>query len=81
MQSIGFAPNVEGFGLDKAGVELTDRKAIAIDDYMRTNVAAHLRHRRRHRRSCSSPTSPRRRASSPPRPSPAPRRWRSATTG
>lgn len=38
LQAIGFAPNVEGFGLDKAGVELTDRKAIGIDDYMRTNV-------------------------------------------
>lgn len=38
MQSIGFAPNVEGFGLDKAGVALTDRKAIGIDDYMRTSV-------------------------------------------
>ena len=39
MQAIGFAPNVEGFGLDKAGVELTERKAIGIDDYMRTNVS------------------------------------------
>ena len=38
LQAIGFAPNVEGFGLDKTGVELTDRKAIGIDDYMRTNV-------------------------------------------
>ncbi|PRC41707.1 dihydrolipoyl dehydrogenase [Mycobacterium sp. ITM-2017-0098] len=38
MQAIGFGPNVEGFGLDKAGVEVTDRKAIGIDDYMRTNV-------------------------------------------
>jgi len=38
MQSIGFVPNVETIGLDKAGVELTDRKSIAIDDYMRTNV-------------------------------------------
>jgi dihydrolipoamide dehydrogenase len=38
LQAIGFGPNVEGFGLDKAGVELTDRKAIAIDDYMHTNV-------------------------------------------
>ncbi|WP_193044514.1 dihydrolipoyl dehydrogenase [Mycolicibacterium baixiangningiae] len=37
MQAIGFSPNVEGYGLDKAGVELTDRKAIGIDDYMRTN--------------------------------------------
>lgn len=38
LQAIGFAPNVEGFGLEKAGVELTDRKAIDIDDFMRTNV-------------------------------------------
>jgi dihydrolipoamide dehydrogenase len=38
LQAIGFAPNVEGFGLDKAGVALTDRKAIGITDYMRTNV-------------------------------------------
>jgi dihydrolipoamide dehydrogenase len=38
MQAIGFAPNVEGFGLGAAGVALTDRKAIGIDDYMRTNV-------------------------------------------
>ncbi len=38
LQAIGFAPNVEGFGLEKAGVALTDRKAIGIDDYMRTNV-------------------------------------------
>ena len=38
LQAIGFAPNVEGFGLDAAGVKLTDRKAIGIDDYMRTNV-------------------------------------------
>jgi dihydrolipoamide dehydrogenase len=38
LQAIGFAPNVEGYGLDKAGVALTDRKAIGIDDYMRTNV-------------------------------------------
>ncbi len=38
MQAIGFAPRTEGYGLDKAGVELTERGAIAIDDYMRTNV-------------------------------------------
>ena len=38
LMSVGFAPRVEGFGLDKTGVELTDRGAIAIDDYMRTNV-------------------------------------------
>ena len=38
MQAIGFAPNTEGFGLEMTGVALTDRGAIAIDDYMRTNV-------------------------------------------
>jgi dihydrolipoamide dehydrogenase len=38
MQAIGFAPNVEGYGLDKAGVELTDRKAIGISEYMVTSV-------------------------------------------
>ncbi|AZC13736.1 dihydrolipoyl dehydrogenase [Microbacterium sp. ABRD28] len=38
MVSIGWIPNVEGYGLDKTGVELTERGAIGIDDYMRTNV-------------------------------------------
>ncbi|CAM3144638.1 dihydrolipoyl dehydrogenase [Tsukamurella hominis] len=38
LMSIGFAPRVEGFGLEKTGVALTERGAIAIDDYMRTNV-------------------------------------------
>jgi dihydrolipoamide dehydrogenase len=38
LQAIGFAPNVDGFGLDKAGVALTDRKAIGVTDYMLTNV-------------------------------------------
>ena len=38
LQAIGFAPNVEGYGLHAAGVKLTDRKAIAIDEQMRTNV-------------------------------------------
>ncbi len=38
LMAVGFAPNVEGFGLEKTGVALTDRGAIAIDDHMRTNV-------------------------------------------
>jgi len=38
LMSIGFAPRVEGFGLENTGVKLTDRGAIEIDDYMRTNV-------------------------------------------
>ncbi|GAA3970078.1 dihydrolipoyl dehydrogenase [Gordonia caeni] len=38
LMSVGFAPRTEGFGLEKTGVELTDRGAIAIDDHMRTNV-------------------------------------------
>ncbi|MCV7170891.1 MULTISPECIES: dihydrolipoyl dehydrogenase [Mycolicibacterium] len=37
LQAIGFVPNVEGYDLDKAGVELTERGGIGIDDYMRTN--------------------------------------------
>src|SRR3954447_25721977 len=36
MMSIGFAPNVEGFGLEKTGVKLTERGAIEIDDFMHT---------------------------------------------
>lgn len=38
LQAIGFAPNVEGYGLEKTGVELTERRAIAIDSRGRTNV-------------------------------------------
>lgn len=38
LQAIGFAPNVDGFGLDKVGVALTDRKAIGVTDYQLTNV-------------------------------------------
>ena len=38
LQAIGFAPRVEGYGLDTAGVELTDRGAIAVDARGRTNV-------------------------------------------
>ncbi len=38
LSAIGFAPRVEGFGLDATGVVLTDRGAIAIDAYCRTNV-------------------------------------------
>jgi dihydrolipoyl dehydrogenase len=38
LQAIGFSPRVEGYGLDAAGVELTERGAIAIDGLMRTNV-------------------------------------------
>ena len=38
LQAIGFAARTEGYGLDKTGVQLTDRGAIAIDGMMRTNV-------------------------------------------
>ncbi len=38
LQAIGFAPRVEGYGLDAAGVKLTERGAIAIDERGRTNV-------------------------------------------
>jgi dihydrolipoamide dehydrogenase len=42
LQAIGFAPRVDGYGLDKTGVRLTDRGAVEIDDFMRTNVASIL---------------------------------------
>jgi dihydrolipoamide dehydrogenase len=38
LQAIGFAPRVEGFGLENAGVKLTDRGAIEVDARGRTNV-------------------------------------------
>ncbi|QTH60110.1 dihydrolipoyl dehydrogenase [Corynebacterium hindlerae] len=38
MVSIGFAPRTEGYGLENTGVKLTERGAIEIDDFMRTNV-------------------------------------------
>ena len=38
LQAIGFAPRLDGYGLDKTGVETTDRGAIAIDERGRTNV-------------------------------------------
>nr|KEP23338.1 dihydrolipoyl dehydrogenase [Georgenia sp. SUBG003] len=38
LMSIGFAPRVDGFGLETTGVELTGRGAIAVDDHLRTNV-------------------------------------------
>ncbi len=37
--AIGFAPNVEGFGLESVGVKLTERgNFVEIDSHMRTNV-------------------------------------------
>jgi dihydrolipoamide dehydrogenase len=38
LSAIGFAPRTEGYGLEAAGVALTERGAVAIDDYCRTNV-------------------------------------------
>lgn len=38
LSAFGFAPRVEGFGLETVGVEVTERGAIAIDDHCRTNV-------------------------------------------
>ncbi len=38
LMAVGFAPNVEDYGLENTGVQLTERGAIAIDDHMRTNV-------------------------------------------
>ena len=38
LQAIGFKPRTEGYGLEKTGVELTERGAIAINGHMQTNV-------------------------------------------
>src|ERR671910_1820285 len=38
LAAFGFAPRVEGYGLEAAGVELTDRGAIGVDSRGRTNV-------------------------------------------
>jgi dihydrolipoamide dehydrogenase len=38
LQAIGFAPRLEGYGLDATGVETTERGAIAVDERGRTNV-------------------------------------------
>jgi len=39
LAAFGFAPRVEGYGLEAVGVELTDRGAIKVDEFGRTNVA------------------------------------------
>lgn len=38
LQSLGFQPRTTGYGLENTGVQLTERGAIAIDDFMRTDV-------------------------------------------
>ncbi|MGA8118135.1 MAG: dihydrolipoyl dehydrogenase [Actinocatenispora sp.] len=38
LQAIGFQPRVEGYGLDRTGVALTERGAIEVDGRCRTNV-------------------------------------------
>jgi dihydrolipoamide dehydrogenase len=38
LQAIGFAPRTEGYGLENTGVEVSQRGAIEIDDFMQTNV-------------------------------------------
>ena len=38
LQAIGFQPRVDGYGLDKTGVQLTERGAIQVDGFLRTSV-------------------------------------------
>ena len=38
LQAIGFAPRIDGYGLENTGVAVTDRGAIEIDELGRTNV-------------------------------------------
>lgn len=39
LQAMGFAPRIDGYGLENTGVRLTERKAIEVDDFCRTNVS------------------------------------------
>jgi dihydrolipoamide dehydrogenase len=38
LQAIGFAPRVDGYGLEATGVQVSDRGAIVVDERGRTNV-------------------------------------------
>ncbi|MDO5083698.1 dihydrolipoyl dehydrogenase [Arachnia propionica] len=38
LSAVGFAPRTEGYGLERTGVALTERGAIAVDENMRTSV-------------------------------------------
>ena len=38
LQAIGFKPRTEGYGLEKAGVKLTDRGAVEINEKMQTSM-------------------------------------------
>ena len=48
--AVGRRPYTEGLGLEAVGVALDEQGRIEIDGHFRTNVARHLRHRRRDRR-------------------------------
>ena len=53
LMSVGRGPNGRKIGAEKAGVAVSDRGFIPVDNQMRTNVAAHLRDRR-HRRAADA---------------------------
>ena len=38
MVAVGFAPRLEGYGLENTGVDVSDRGAIVVDDQLRTSV-------------------------------------------
>jgi dihydrolipoamide dehydrogenase len=38
LSAFGFAPRIEGYGLENVGVKVSERGVIEIDDYCRTNV-------------------------------------------
>jgi dihydrolipoamide dehydrogenase len=38
LQAIGFAPRIDGYGLENTGVKLTDRGAVDINELMQTNI-------------------------------------------
>ena len=57
--AIGSVPNSDGLGLDAAGVEVDDGGYVTINRHCQSNVAAHLRGRRRERQAAAVAASPR----------------------
>lgn len=79
LAAFGFAPQIEGYGLETAGVQVTERGAIAVDERGRTNVPG-IYAIGDVTGKMMLLTPPRPWASSPSRPSPVPRPSRSTST-
>ena len=47
--AVGRAANVSGYGAEDLGIEVSDRRTVAVNEYLQTNYPEHLRLRRRRR--------------------------------